>query len=333
MNILKVNEWIQVNKPAYTTTTTETTKITSNGIAPKTKEELKNIINECIKKEGNECDLNDIDVSNITDMSRLFWNMYKFNGNISNWNTSNVTDMSYMFCEAKSFNGDISKWDVSNVTNMQRMFAEAKDFNQDISKWNVSKVTDMSSMFDCCFDFNGDISNWNVSNVKNMNSMFRSTRLFNCNISKWDVSNVETMRWMFENAEAFNQNLSKWNVSNVKYYGLIFNKCPHMTKNSYKRPKFKNPSDEWWNREINQVTPKSDLSESTINKILKLITCDGVYQYENTKDIVPVTQETLPQLMPWLTENDIAYIEKIMKEKNMTWIYPTLADALKDGIK
>ena len=36
-------------------------------------------------------------------------------GDISKWNVSNVTDMSLMFYEARSFNGDLSKWNVSNV--------------------------------------------------------------------------------------------------------------------------------------------------------------------------------------------------------------------------
>ena len=90
---------------------------------PKTKEELKDIIKQRIESEGNECDLNDIDISNITDMSFLFSHSH--------------------------FNGDISRWNVSNVTNMPGMFSYSK-FNSDISNWNVSNVIDMKAMFDNC---------------------------------------------------------------------------------------------------------------------------------------------------------------------------------------
>ena len=91
---------------------------------PKTKEELKEIINQRIKEEGNEVDLNDIDVSTITDMSNLF--------------------------KGTDFNGDISQWDVSNVTDMRDMFYGCSNFNQDISNWDVSNVIDMSYMFYDC---------------------------------------------------------------------------------------------------------------------------------------------------------------------------------------
>ena len=113
---------------------------------PKTKEELREIIENRIKEEGNEVDLNDIDVSNITDMSELFVEI--------------------------DFDGDISGWDISKVKNMSFMFYNCESFNQDISNWDVSNVTDMSYMFYNCESFNKDISNWDVSNVKNNGYMF-----------------------------------------------------------------------------------------------------------------------------------------------------------------
>ena len=87
---------------------------------PKTKEELKDIIKQRIESEGNDCDLNDIDTSNITDMSNLFAYSH-FNGDISRWDVSNVTNMDNMF-RYSEFNGDISNWDVSNVTNNAAIF-------------------------------------------------------------------------------------------------------------------------------------------------------------------------------------------------------------------
>ena len=62
---------------------------------PKTKEELKDIINQLIEERGNDGDFNDIDTSNITDMSELFRDMYEFNGDISNWDVSNISNINY----------------------------------------------------------------------------------------------------------------------------------------------------------------------------------------------------------------------------------------------
>ena len=116
---------------------------------PETKEELQDIIKQRIKTEGNNLNLNDIDVSKITDMSFLF-DSSNFNGNISEWNVSNVTNMRCMLYCCEAFNSDISGWNVSNVENMTWMFSRCKAFNQDISKWDVSNVTDMKFMFDNC---------------------------------------------------------------------------------------------------------------------------------------------------------------------------------------
>ena len=63
---------------------------------PKTKDELKQMIKDEISKNGNECSLNHIDVSEITNMKQLF--------------------------AGTTFNGDISKWDVSGVKFMDNAF-------------------------------------------------------------------------------------------------------------------------------------------------------------------------------------------------------------------
>ena len=116
---------------------------------PKNRKELDDLLDILVPDvRGWEADLNDIDVSKITDMSELFYNT-EFNGDISKWDVSKVQDMTEMFAHS-DFNGDISKWDVSNVVYMTSMFNTATEFEGDLSKWDVSNCHDFYNMFYLC---------------------------------------------------------------------------------------------------------------------------------------------------------------------------------------
>src|SRR5690554_6203837 len=120
---------------------------------------IKEIVEDEIKRLGNKADLNYIDVSNVTVMNSLF-EYSKFNGDISKWDVSKVENMNSMFSYSK-FNQDISNWDVGNVMDMSYMFP-GSPFNQDISKWNVGNVEDMYWMFENS-PFKQDINMWNYN--------------------------------------------------------------------------------------------------------------------------------------------------------------------------
>ena len=124
-------------------------------VQPKTKEQLKQLINYAFKH--NIYDLNFIDTSEITDMSWLF-EYISCNFDISNWDVSNVKDMTGMFYCCYDFNCDLSNWDVSNVTNMASMFYYCKNFDCNLSSWDVSNVIYMEYMFTGCDKMT--IPNW-----------------------------------------------------------------------------------------------------------------------------------------------------------------------------
>jgi len=125
-------------------------------IIAKDREHLKDLIEQEIKLNGYNCDLNHINVCNVVSMQALF--MFSlFDGDISQWDVSNVEHMGSMFSYSK-FSGDISKWNIIKTTNMMNMFSNSI-FNRDISQWDVSRVTDMGGMFQNC-KFNQDLSAW-----------------------------------------------------------------------------------------------------------------------------------------------------------------------------
>lgn len=174
-----------------------------------------------------EVSLDEIDTSEVTDMSFLFsfderkmsclvssewFNWRKNFSGIAGWDTSRVTTFERMFYMADNFNEDINKWDTSSVTNMRAMFWGATNFNQPLDSWDTSKVTDMSGMFWSAKNFNQPLDSWDTSSVTNMSRMFSSAKSFNQNLSAWGdkLDKVKDMRSMFSGAKSLICDFFSW---------------------------------------------------------------------------------------------------------------------------
>ncbi len=103
---------------------------------------------------------------------------------LSGWDVSNVTDMSNMFCDLFSLQTlNIQGWNTSKLKKSTNMFL-MNDVNIEarlqniigLENLNVSSLLDMSYMFSGCKNFNGDFSLWQPSNILKLNYAF-----YNCN--------------------------------------------------------------------------------------------------------------------------------------------------------
>ena len=201
-------------------------------------------------RDGNPgFDVGSLDTSAITDMSEMFLDALRFNGDLSGLDTSSVTTMERMFCmdarlDSTAFNQPVGMWDVSKVRNFRRMFAiegwqGVCVFNQDLGAWDTSAATDMSFMFagenaayEHRFDNGGSdgIRSWNVAHVTTFEGMFQLAAPdptesvlhdFNQPLDGWETAAATSVKAMFKGSR-FTRALDSWDVSNVQDFSAMF---------------------------------------------------------------------------------------------------------------
>jgi len=178
-----------------------------NSNKPITREDLKKIIEKC-EHFGNWKEVENANVSEVTDMSSLFYQVKGIKDlDLSKWDTSKVTDMSYMF-NYSNLNKPLH-FDTSNVENMKYMFADSK-YNQPLN-FDTSKVKNMYGMFGNSI-YNQPL-NFNTSNVKDMGFMFYNSK-YNQPLN-FDTSNVTDMCFIFSES-LFNQDISDWIIQDTE---------------------------------------------------------------------------------------------------------------------
>ena len=90
-----------------------------------------------------------MDTSNVVNMEDMFYGALFVgeNSNIGNRDVSNVTTMFDMFREAKNFNADLSNWNPEKVVNFRRTFAGTTNFTTPVTFQNISAAQNVDGMF------------------------------------------------------------------------------------------------------------------------------------------------------------------------------------------
>ncbi len=170
-----------------------------------------------------DTDINNWDVSNVTNMSEMFSNATSFDKPLDYWNVSLVENMNLMFYNANSFDKSLNTWNVSKVTDFDRMFEKAKMFNQPLDNWVLSpQLTKLNRMFWEASRFNQPLDNWVTNKITSLFGTFRLAGNFNQDLDTWDVSKVTTMAKLFFGAQSFNGNIDNWDVEELLYLSETF---------------------------------------------------------------------------------------------------------------
>ena len=122
---------------------------------------------------------------------------------LENLDTSNVTDMSRMFYNCSSLTElDLSAFDTGNVTDMSMMFERCSSLSTlDLSGFDTGRVTNMEGMFvDCPKLAALKLDGFNTANVKSMNTMFyKCSSLTELDVSSFQTGAVSNVLGMFGN--------------------------------------------------------------------------------------------------------------------------------------
>ena len=180
--------------------------------------------------------LGDIDVSNVTNMYRLFKRCVEIKdvSTLKNWNVSRVEQLGELFrdCTKLADLSGIATWNVSSVKSMDYIVSGTNITNTSaFSSWKTDSLTSASGLVAGCknlTDLTG-LSQWNVSNVTNMQAAFAGCDKLESlhGLETWNTGKLQYTRGLL----SFNPKLKdisalgKWNVQQVQELTGAFNNC------------------------------------------------------------------------------------------------------------
>ena len=204
--------------------------------------------------------LDNVDTSNVTNMTSMFINCKMSSLDLSSFDTSNVISMSNMFNSCSNLTElDLSNFDTSNVTDFSLLFSGTHIEKLNLSNWDFrnsqsnfsfcrngvvpstikefilenAKFSNLYDAFASMYDVEYiDLKNADTSLVTSMYQMFAYDRnLKRIDLTNIDTSNVTTMYWMFYGCNSLTEiDVSSFNTSNVEVMQYMFGACSSLTE-------------------------------------------------------------------------------------------------------
>ncbi len=150
--------------------------------------------------------INDWDVSNVTDMGNLFEQVTDFNQPLDNWDVSNVVNMSFMFDGATSFNQPLDSWDVSKVEDISHMFRDATSFDQSLGAWELESLMGAIATFFrsgmSCENFSYTLYGWAINPITNEEVVFGPHGIpYSPDVATYRDFLINNLNWNFQGSD------------------------------------------------------------------------------------------------------------------------------------
>ncbi|MFC6179837.1 BspA family leucine-rich repeat surface protein [Lactiplantibacillus daowaiensis] len=177
--------------------------------------------------------LDKVDVSQATDLTRMFAFSKMATLDLDNWDVRNVTKLDDTFYQSEVTDLKVDQWQTDSLMETLETFAWLPNLQTlDVANWNMSHVINMGSIFSLSESLkNLDVSHWDVSNVTNFYRAFYDTfALTTLDVSDWNTSSAKNMYEMFEGAGVQVLDLSKWDFSQITNDGEMFGYAPNQVQ-------------------------------------------------------------------------------------------------------
>lgn len=172
--------------------------------------------------------LSNLDVSNVTSMSKMFKNCRSLVniGNVTNWSTSNVVNVASMFEQCMHidsfplvrYDGIGYNWDLNNCINFAGMFRNSRI----LGNVNVARLSDSDANL-CVMFRDSNISDsvtmtsFNLVNITNMMEMFAYSNINRLALPNVVLNGCTNISRMFLNATINYMRISKYTWRRERY--------------------------------------------------------------------------------------------------------------------